>query len=150
MVRISIHGDRCVEYKDLIFRYYPNKRIVRKKSSVRSSTKLLILINYCVLKTRVMFPPVTFDGLFLKDAIIQCIYNLLMARRSYLRDILSRGISAYLVNVSLPQLGIPKRLNVLPCNATFMIGISLLTKSTEGCSTRIPEYPHLSNLGSPV
>ena len=79
MVRISIHGDRCVEYKDFLFRYYLNKRIVRKKSSVRISTKLLILINYCVLKTRVMFPPVTFDGLFLKDAIIQYIYNLLMA-----------------------------------------------------------------------
>ena len=45
-----------------------------------------------------MSPPVTFDGLFLKDVIIQCIYNLLMARRSYLRDILSRGISAYFVN----------------------------------------------------
>ena len=98
MVRISIHGDRCVEYKDFLFRYYLNKRIVRKKSRVRISTKLLILINYYVLKTRVMFPLVTFDGLFLKDAIIQCIYNLLMARRSYLRDILSRGISAYLVN----------------------------------------------------
>ena len=98
MVRISIHGDRCVEYKDLLFSYYLNKRIVRKKSSVRISTKLLILINYCVLKTRVMFPPVTFDGLFLKDDIIQCIYNLLMVRRSCLRDILSRGISAYLVN----------------------------------------------------
>ena len=33
-----------------------------------------------VMETRVMSPPVTFDGLFLKDAIIQCIYNLLMAR----------------------------------------------------------------------
>ena len=98
MVRISIHGERCVEYNDFLFRYYLDKRIVRKKSSVRISTKVLVLINYCVLKTRVMFPPVTFDGLFLKDAIIQCIYNFLMARRSYLRDILSRGISAYLEN----------------------------------------------------
>ena len=62
------------------------------------SIKLIILINYCVLKTRVMSPSVTFDGLFLKDAIIQCIYNLLMARWFYLRDILSGGISAYLVN----------------------------------------------------
>ena len=33
-----------------------------------------------VLKTRVMSPPVTFNGLFFKDVIIQCIYNLSMAR----------------------------------------------------------------------
>ena len=33
-----------------------------------------------VLKTRVMSSPITFNGLFLKDAIIQYIYNLSMAR----------------------------------------------------------------------
>ena len=33
-----------------------------------------------VLETRAMSPPVTFDGSFLKDDIIQCIYSLLMAR----------------------------------------------------------------------
>ena len=33
-----------------------------------------------VLKTRVMSPPITFNGLFLKDVIIQYIYNLSMAR----------------------------------------------------------------------
>ena len=33
-----------------------------------------------VLSTRVIYPPVTFNGLFLKDVVIQCIYNLLMAR----------------------------------------------------------------------
>ena len=33
-----------------------------------------------VLSTRVIYPPVTFNGLFLKDDVIQCIYNLLMAR----------------------------------------------------------------------
>ena len=33
-----------------------------------------------VLKTRVMSPPITFNGLFLKEAIIQYIYKLSMAR----------------------------------------------------------------------
>ena len=33
-----------------------------------------------VLSTRVIYPLVTFNGLFLKDIVIQCIYNLLMAR----------------------------------------------------------------------
>ena len=33
-----------------------------------------------VLSTRVIYPPVIFNGLFLKDVFIQCIYNLLMAR----------------------------------------------------------------------
>ena len=33
-----------------------------------------------VLKTRVKSPPVTFNGLFLKDAIIQYTYNLSIAR----------------------------------------------------------------------
>ena len=33
-----------------------------------------------VLSTKVIYPPVTFNGLFLKDIVIQCIYQLLMAR----------------------------------------------------------------------
>ena len=37
-------------------------------------------IELLVLSTRVMYPPVTFNGLFLKDIVIKCIYNLLMAR----------------------------------------------------------------------
>ena len=45
-----------------------------------------------------MPPPVTFDGLSLKDDIIQFIYDLLMARLSCLRSTLSRGVSAYLAS----------------------------------------------------
>ena len=78
-----------------------------------------------------MSPPATFDGLFLKDGIIQFIYDLLMTRWSCLRNT-------------------PKCLNDLTLIATFGIGISLFTESTEGCSTQIPGYPHLSNLGFPV
>ena len=63
-----------------------------------------------------MSPPVTFNGLFLKDAIIQYIYNLSMARRSYLRDILSRGISAYLMN-RVEYISIPTRYSeMLKCS----------------------------------
>ena len=45
-----------------------------------------------------MSPPATFNGLFLKDDIIQSNYDLLMARRSCLRDTLSRGVFAYLAS----------------------------------------------------
>ena len=37
-------------------------------------------MNYYVMETRAMSPSATFDGLFLKDDIIQFIYDLLMAR----------------------------------------------------------------------
>ena len=40
----------------------------------------LFLMNCCVMEIRVMSPPATFDGLFLKDHVIQFIYDLLMAR----------------------------------------------------------------------
>ena len=33
-----------------------------------------------VLKPRVISPPITFNALFLQNIIIQCIYNLSMAR----------------------------------------------------------------------
>ena len=100
-----------------------------------------------------MSPPATFDGLFLKDDIIQFIYDLLMAGDlAYEIPSLEAypPISLVELNVSLPQLDTPKRLNVLTLIATFGIGISLFTKSTEGSSTHILGYPHLSNLGSPV
>ena len=45
-----------------------------------------------------MSPPATSDGLFLKDDSIQFIHNFSMARRSCLRDTLSRDISAYLTS----------------------------------------------------
>ena len=59
-------------------------------------------------------------------------------------------ISLVGLSVSLPQLDTPKCLNVLTLFATLGIRISLFTESTEGCSTQIPGYPHLSNLRSPV
>ena len=37
-------------------------------------------MNYCVMETRAMSPPATFNGLFLKEDIIQFIHDLLMAR----------------------------------------------------------------------
>ena len=37
-------------------------------------------MNYYVMETMAMSPPATSDGLFLKDDIIQLIYDLLMAR----------------------------------------------------------------------
>ena len=54
------------------------------------------------------------------------------------------------LSISLSRLSIPKCLNVLTPDATFRFGISLLTELAESYSTQIPEYPHLSNLGSPV
>ena len=40
----------------------------------------LIRMNCWVLEIRAMSPPVTSDGLFLKDDVIQFIYDLLVAR----------------------------------------------------------------------
>ena len=77
------------------------------------------------METRVLSPPATFNGLFLKGDIIQSIYDLLMASDlAYEIPSLEvySPISLVELSVSLPQLGTLKCLNVLTLIATFGIG----------------------------
>ena len=63
-------------FSNIIWIYVMCERVLVSECKLNK----LIGMNCCVMEIRVMSPPVTFDGLFLKDDIIQFIYNLLVAR----------------------------------------------------------------------
>ena len=63
-----------------------------------NATKLLILVNRWCRSLGLNLPLSHPMDYFSQDYIIQYVYNVSMARRSCLRDILSRGITAYSVN----------------------------------------------------
>ena len=50
------------------------------QNTLNMSKTTRVYFGVLQMETRVMSPPATFDGLFLKDDIIQFIYDLLMAR----------------------------------------------------------------------
>ena len=79
-----------------------------------------------------MSPPATFDGLFLKDDIIEFIYDLLMARLSCLRDTLSRGVFAYLASR-------------IECISTPTRYSEMLKCFNLNCHLRVREYLYLPN-----
>ena len=113
---------------------------------MRITLSLINFGSYCVLKTRDLPSPVSFDGLVSRGITIQSIYDFSMTGWLCLRDTLSRGISAYLASrvgcISASTL--PKRLNVQTLITTLGIGISLFADLTKGCCTHITGSPYIS------
>ena len=110
-------------------------------------------MNYCIMETRAMSHPATFDGLLTREITIQFIHDLLMTGCSCLRNTLSRGVSAYpasrvaCISTSTRYSETLKRSNLNRHPRNHNISIYRIDR---GLSIQIPGHPHLSNLGYPA